>query len=212
MIILLAKWLIPDRENITSPKVRQAYGTLCGGVGIVLNLLLFICKFFAGVLSGSIAVTADAFNNLSDAGSSLITLIGFRLAGKKPDPGHPFGHGRLEYLSGLMVSIAILLMGYELGRSSIGKIITPDKVVFSPLALMILLTSIFVKLYMAYYNKKIGKRIKSSAMRATATDSLSDCLATSVALVSMLVSKWTGAAGGRLRRRPGRTIYFIFRC
>ena len=192
MIILLAKWLIPDRENITSPKVRQAYGTLCGGVGIVLNLLLFICKFFAGVLSGSIAVTADAFNNLSDAGSSLITLIGFRLAGKKPDPGHPFGHGRLEYLSGLMVSIAILLMGYELGRSSIGKIITPDTVVFSPLALMILLTSIFVKLYMAYYNKKIGKRIKSSAMRATATDSLSDCLATSVALVSMLVSKWTG--------------------
>jgi len=192
MITLLAKWLIPNRENATSPKVRQAYGTLCGTVGIGLNLLLFAGKFFAGILSGSIAVTADAFNNLSDAGSSLITLIGFRLSGKKPDPGHPFGHGRLEYISGLLVSIAILLMGYELGRSSLGKILAPGNITFSPLAIVILLGSICVKIYMAYYNRKIGNRINSAAMRATAADSLSDCLATAVALLSMLVSKWTG--------------------
>ena len=122
MIRLLSRWLIPDRDNVSSPAVRRAYGTLCGAVGIALNILLFIGKFFAGQLSGSIAVTADAFNNLSDAGSSAVTLLGFRLAGKKPDTDHPFGHGRIEYISGLIVAGLILLMGVDpfldMGRSA----------------------------------------------------------------------------------------------
>ena len=116
MIELLARWFIPHRDNTADGAVRRAYGTLCGAVGIGLNVLLFIGKFCAGRLSGSIAVTADAFNNLSDAGSAAVTLLGFRLAGKKPDPDHPFGHGRIEYISGLVVAGLILLMGVELAK------------------------------------------------------------------------------------------------
>ena len=121
MIELLAKRFIRDRENVKDPTVRRAYGTLCGAVGIALNILLFIGKFFAGTISGSIAITADAFNNLSDAGSSAVTLLGFRLAGRKPDPEHPFGHGRIEYISGLIVAGLILLMGVELVKTSVGN-------------------------------------------------------------------------------------------
>ena len=125
MITLLARWLIPDRENTADPAVRRAYGTLCGAVGIALNLLLAAGKFLAGALAGSIAVTADAFNNLSDAGSSLITLLGFRLAGRRADAGHPYGHGRLEYVSGLAVAVVIILMAFELGKSAVEKILAP---------------------------------------------------------------------------------------
>ena len=131
MIALLAKWLIPDRERVSDGAVRRAWGALCGFVGIGLNLLLFAGKLAAGSLSGSIAITADAFNNLSDAGSSVVTLLGFRLAGKKPDAGHPFGHGRMEYISGLVVAGLILLMGAELVRSSVEKIAHPEAVTFS---------------------------------------------------------------------------------
>ena len=146
MIRLLSRWLIPDRDNVTSPAVRRAYGTLCGAVGIALNILLFIGKFFAGQLSGSIAVTADAFNNLSDAGSSAVTLLGFRLAGKKPDTDHPFGHGRIEYISGLIVAGLILLMGVELAKSSFDKILHPEPVAFSALAAASMAASVCVKL------------------------------------------------------------------
>ena len=194
MIRLLSRWLIPDRDNVTSPAVRRAYGTLCGAVGIALNILLFIGKFFAGRLSGSIAVTADAFNNLSDAGSSAVTLLGFRLAGKKPDTDHPFGHGRIEYISGLIVAGLILLMGVELAKSSFDKILHPEAVTFSPLALVILAASVCVKLYMWLYNRGIGRQIKSAAMEATAMDSLSDTAATAAVLAAMLVGKWTGLA------------------
>ena len=194
MIQLLSRWLIPDRENVSSPTVRQAYGTLCGAAGIALNLLLFIGKFFAGQLSGSIAVTADAFNNLSDAGSSAVTLLGFRLAGKKPDTDHPFGHGRIEYISGLIVAGLILLMGVELARSSFDKILHPEEVTFSALALVIMAVSVCVKLYMWLYNRGIGRKIKSAAMEATAMDSLSDSIATSAVLLAMLIGKWTGLA------------------
>ncbi len=189
MIKLLAKWFIKDRENVADPAVRQAYGSLCGAVGIGWNLLLFLGKFFAGTLSGSIAVTADAFNNLSDAGSSLVTLLGFRLAGKKPDPEHPFGHGRMEYISGLVVSALILLMGVELGKSSFEKILHPAAVDFSVLAIVILAVSIAVKLYMAYYNTAVGKMIDSAAMLATAADSRSDAISTSAVLAAMLIGK-----------------------
>lgn len=194
MIKLLARWCIPDRENVTSPAVRRAYGTLCGAVGIGLNLLLFLGKFFAGQMSGSIAVTADAFNNLSDAGSSAVTLLGFRLAGRKPDTEHPFGHGRVEYISGLAVAGLILLMGVELAKSSVAKILHPEEVTFSLLALGILAASVGVKLYMWGYNRSVGRRIRSAAMEATAMDSLSDAASTAAVLLAMLVGKWTGLA------------------
>ena len=194
MIKLLARWCIPDRENVTSPAVRRAYGTLCGAVGIGLNLLLFLGKFFAGQLSGSIAVTADAFNNLSDAGSSAVTLLGFRLAGRKPDTEHPFGHGRVEYISGLAVAGLILLMGVELAKSSVAKILHPEEVTFSLLALGILAASVGVKLYMWGYNRSVGRRIRSAAMEATAMDSLSDAASTAAVLLAMLAGKWTGLA------------------
>lgn len=191
MLTFLSKLLIKDSENTTSPVVRQAYGVLCGSVGIVLNILLFFGKFFAGTLSHSISITADAFNNLSDAGSSIITLIGFRMSGSKPDPDHPFGHGRIEYLSGLFVSLAILMMAIELIKSSIKKILHPEAIEFNYLIIIILLISIFVKCYMAYFNKKIGKKINSAAMNATATDSLSDTIATTAVLLTTLFVHFT---------------------
>ena len=126
MIGFLAKHLIRDYQNVGAPEVRRAYGVLCGAVGIVINLLLFALKLLAGTLAGSVAITADAFNNLSDAGASIVTLLGFRLAGQKPDPEHPFGHGRIEYISGLIVSLVILLMGFELLRDAVGAILHPE--------------------------------------------------------------------------------------
>ena len=194
MIRLLSRWFIPDRDNVSSPAVRRAYGTLCGAVGIALNILLFIGKFFAGQLSGSIAVTADAFNNLSDAGSSAVTLLGFRLAGKKPDTDHPFGHGRIEYISGLIVAGLILLMGVELAKSSFDKILHPEAVTFSLMAIAIMAASVCVKVYMWLYNRAVGRKIKSAAMEATATDSLSDTVSTLAVLLAMLIGKWTGLA------------------
>lgn len=191
MISLLAKWLIPHSEQVGDGAVRRAWGTLCGFVGIALNLLLFGGKLAAGTLSGSIAITADAFNNLSDAGSSVVTLLGFRLAGKKPDAQHPFGHGRMEYVSGLVVAGLILLMGAELAKSSVEKILHPAAVSFSWLSAAILLASIAVKLYMYHYNKTVAKRIGSTAMAATAADSLSDTAATAAVLVAMVVGALT---------------------
>lgn len=191
MVTLLSKMLIKNRENVKDPKVRQAYGILCGAVGIALNLLLFGGKFAAGLISGSIAIMADAFNNLSDAGSSVITLIGFKIAGQKPDSDHPFGHGRFEYISGFLVSVIILLMGVELLRSSVLKIIHPEEPAFSPVVLGILIASILVKGYMFLYNRRLGRKLNSAAMTATATDSLSDMLATAVVFISTLVSRFT---------------------
>ena len=189
MISLLAKWFISRREQVEDGAVRRAWGALCGFVGIALNLLLFAGKLASGALSGSIAVTADAFNNLSDAGSSVVTLLGFRLAGKKPDSDHPFGHGRMEYVSGLVVAGLILLMGAELAKTSVDKIAHPEAVTFSWLAAAILLVSIAVKLYMYMYNKAVGKKIGSAAMAATAADSLSDTAATAAVLLSMIVGR-----------------------
>ena len=192
MITLLSRWFIRDRDHVTDPAVRRAYGQLCGLTGIGLNVLLFIGKFLAGTISGSIAITADAFNNLSDAGSSVITLLGFRLAGRKPDPEHPFGHGRIEYISGLIVSGLILLMGVELAKTSFDKILHPAAVDFSVIAMVILAVSILVKLYMSLYNRRIGKKINSAAMAATAADSISDAISTSAVLAAMLVAKFSG--------------------
>jgi len=190
MVELLARYFVKIKDT-ESLETRQAYGMLCGSVGIFFNVLLAIGKFVAGLLSGSIAIMADAANNLSDAGSSLIVLFGFKLAGQKPDPDHPFGHGRVEYISGLLVSVLIIYMAFELLKSSINAIIHPGEISFEPVILVILLISILVKFYMFCYNRKFGKRIRSEAMLATSMDSLSDMGATAVVLISMLVSHYT---------------------
>ena len=202
MLKFLAKLFIKTPREYDDPATRRAYGVLCGAVGILLNILLFAGKFIAGSLAKSVAVTADAFNNLADAGSSVITMIGFRLAGQKPDKEHPFGHGRFEYIAGLLVSAAIILMGVELLKTSVEKIIAPQAVEFSVLTAVILVFSVAVKIYMAVYNGSLGKKLASPALAAAAKDSLSDSIATAVVLVSSAVGHflrinidgWCGAA------------------
>ena len=189
MISLLARFFCKS-DGKSPAQLRTAYGILCGAVGIGLNLLLFLGKFFAGTLSGSVAITADAFNNLSDAGSSVVTLLGFRIAAKAPDPDHPFGHGRAEYLSGLAVSMLILLMGVELAKESLNKILHPALVEFSWLVIGILAASICVKLYMAMYNRSLGKKLSAPALLAAAADSLGDCMSTSAVLVATLIGHY----------------------
>ena len=186
----LVRLFIKDCDNVTDPAVRERYGILSGAVGIVLNLLLSAGKLFAGLMTGSISITADAFNNLSDAGSSVVTLVGFKLAGQKADDGHPFGHGRMEYLAGLLVSLMILLVGVELGRSSIGKILRPEEVDFSLVSTGILAASILVKLWMGQFNRGLGRKIGSAAMAATAADSISDAVATAAVLAGTLVNRF----------------------
>lgn len=192
MISCLAKLFIKDYKNTSDVKVRQSYGMLCGAVGILLNSFLFLVKFIAGQLSHSIAITADAFNNLSDAGSSVITLVGFKMAGQKPDSQHPFGHGRIEYISGLLVSVVILFMGGELLQSSVDKILHPEEVDANPLVLLILVLSVCVKLYMFLYNRSVSKKIDSAAMLATAKDSISDSVSTLVVLATTLLAYFEG--------------------
>ncbi len=191
MITLLSKIFIKNRESYTSTEVRSAYGTLCSIFGIFLNVVLAAAKMIAGSLSGSVAITADAANNLSDAGSSVISLVGFRMSGKKADSDHPFGHGRMEYISGVIVSVVIILMGIELLKNSVSKILSPQPPTASIAAIIILALSVCVKLYMAFYNGRIGKKIGSSSLLAVQYDSLSDSVATSVVLVSTLIGTYT---------------------
>ncbi len=201
MITLLSKIFIKNRKAYHDPAVRRSYGVLCGGFGIFLNILLFAAKFIAGTIASSVSVVADAFNNLSDAGSSIVSLIGFKLSGQKPDPEHPYGHGRLEYISGLIIAMIIILMGFELMLSSVKKIITPEAVEFSWLSIGILIASILVKAYMFFYNRSIAKKIDSVTMKATAQDSLTDCIATFAALAAIIAGRiwnvkidgWCGA-------------------
>ena len=173
---------------------RRRCGTAVSVIGILANILLFGVKFLAGTLLGSISVRADAMNNLSDAGSSVIALAGFRLAGKKPDKKHPFGHGRTEYISGLVIAFVIALMGFELAKSSVAKIITPESVDFSWVAAGILAASVCVKVYMFAYNRRIGKMIDSASLLATSKDSLSDCVSTCASLAALFVSKIWGVS------------------
>lgn len=202
MISLLSKIFIRDRDNIGDARVRALYGTLCGALGIALNIMLFALKLFAGYVSGSVAIRADALNNLSDALSSVMTLVGFRVAAKRPDCDHPFGHGRMEYVAGLAVSAAVILMGAELLRSCAVKLLRPEPVVFGVWPAVILAVSVGVKLYMAYYNRAVGRKIGSAAVGAAAADSLSDVAATGAVLASMIISHvwgvnidaWAGAA------------------
>lgn len=189
MVTFLAKLFI--KKDATPEEERGVYGIVCGAVGICFNILLFLGKLFAGTISNSIAITADALNNLSDAGSSVISMVGFKLAGQKPDRQHPYGHGRIEYIAGLLISGVIVVMAYELLSNSVKKIIHPEEIEFSAVIVGILIFSILVKCYMAFYNFRIGKRIGSATIRAVAIDSLSDCIATSVVLISTLVGHFT---------------------
>ncbi len=192
MLTFLIRLLVKNPDQTDSPDVRRACGVAAATLGIALNLVLFALKLAAGLLSGSIGVTADAFNSLSDAGSSLVTMIGFRLSGRRPDNSHPFGHGRVEYIAGLIVAMSVILMGAELLKSSIAGIVSPENVSLSPLTAVILLVSIGVKAYMCLYNRALGRRIDSAAVRAAALDSLGDALSTSAALLALLIAHLTG--------------------
>ncbi|MBM6871451.1 cation transporter [Pseudoflavonifractor phocaeensis] len=191
MTQLLLRLFVRDYQQTKDPEVRTRYGLLSGVVGIVLNLLLSGGKFLAGTLSGSISITADAFNNLTDAGSSVVTLVGFHMAGQKADDDHPFGHGRVEYLAGLLVAGIILLVGFELAKSSVDQILHPEEVRFSWVSAGVLAASIAVKLWMSLFNRGLSRRIDSAAMAATAADSLSDVAATSAVLLGGIVGALT---------------------
>lgn len=192
MTDLLPRLFIKDYQNHEDPAVRSAYGKLAGLVGIVCNIFLFAAKLTVGILSGSVSITADAVNNLSDASGSVVTLIGFKLAEKPADKDHPFGHARMEYLSGLTVAVLILLIGFELAKSSFEKILHPAPVEFSPALVIVLALSILVKLWMAYFNRKLGRKIGSETLAATAADSRNDVLATAAVLLACIVGKLSG--------------------
>ncbi len=190
---LLTRLFVKNSDNVNDPDVRTAYGNMSGIVGIFLNLCLFLAKLTAGVMSASISVTADAFNNLSDAGSSVVTFLGFKLASRPADKEHPFGHGRYEYVAGLGISVVILLVGIELLKSSAEKIFNPDnssEITF--LSICILAVSVGIKLWMFFFNKILSKKISSAALKATSLDSLTDCAATSIVLFGLLISNLTG--------------------
>ncbi len=190
MTDILVKAFIKDYKSITNPEVRMRYGILGGCVGIALNIILCLMKFFVGSVTGSIAITADAVNNLSDAGSSAVTVFGFKMAGKPADREHPFGHGRIEYITAMIVSFIILFMGIELAIQSVNKIRSPEDIKFSLIGAIIIAVSILGKLWLALFNKKLGKRIDSPAMTAVVADSLSDIAATSVTLLALILSKF----------------------
>lgn len=191
MVHLLLKWFVPNYEQTESDAVRERYGFLSGMVGIICNIILFVLKYIMGVLSGSVSIISDAFNNLSDSGSCILTLVGYKMAAKPADKDHPFGHGRMEYLFSLIIAVIIVLVGVELFQSSFDKIFHPKAVTFSWFVLAALLLSVGVKLWMAYFNNRLGKMINSSIMQATAKDSLSDVIATTTTIIALVASKFT---------------------
>lgn len=191
MTQFLIKTFVKDYKNTNDKIVRHQYGMLGSIVGIICNIFLFVSKFISGLILKSVSVITDAFNNLSDAGSAIVTLIGFKLASKPPDKEHPFGHGRFEYISGLIVSFIIMLVGLEFLKSSIQKIFHPEQIQFNLISLIILIISIFIKLWLSIFNKKIGKVISSKTIEATSIDSLSDVLTTSATIISIIVTALT---------------------
>lgn len=192
MTELLVRLFIKNSDKIEDQRVRTSYGTLSGIVGIICNIILFAVKLAVGLLINSVSVTADAFNNLSDAGSSVIGFIGVKLAGRPADREHPFGHGRMEYIAALTVSFVIIEVSLSLFKNSFKKILNPEEVIFNPILTGILIISILVKVWLMLFNKKLGKRIKSSVMLATAADSLSDILVTSATVISAIIQGLTG--------------------
>ena len=213
MIELLARLFIRDSRHTDDPRVRTAYGMLCSAVAITLNILLAAAKFVVGTLAGSVSITADAMNNLSDVGSGALTLVGFRLSGKKPDLEHPFGHGRIEYVMGLVIAGLILYAGVDALRGAAGKLLHPEAMEFTWAAVAVLVLSILVKIYMSVFYRRIGRKIGSTAMEMSGADALNDTISTALTLVCLLVYKFTGldldaSASGRARssrKRCGRS-------
>lgn len=189
MIHAFTRLFIKNSDDISNPEVRTAYGNLSGIIGIILNLCLFLAKLGAGIISASVSVIADALNNLSDAGSSVVTFIGFKLARKPADREHPFGHGRYEYVAGLGISVVIFLVGFELIMNSVHKIFSPDaKTEFSFVSLAILIASVCVKMWMYFFNKVLSRKINSNTLKAASLDSLTDCAATTVVILGLVIS------------------------
>lgn len=191
MFKLIVKLFVKDYKNHKNPVVREKYGLLSSIVGIIVNIILSLSKLVIGSLTSSISITADAINNLSDAGSCIVTLVGFKMAGMKPDKEHPFGHGRIEYIAALIVGFIVELMGFELIKSSVEKIKNPEELTFSIPAVIVLLISIFGKLWLALFNRYLGKTISSPALSAVVTDSLSDICATAFTLLALILSRYT---------------------
>ena len=189
---LLIRIFVKDHENTDDPRVRERYGKFAGVVGIVSNLILCIMKILIGLVSRSIAIIADGINNLADASSSIITLVGFKLASQPEDEDHPYGHARIEYLTGLFISIVIIVIGLQLLRTSIDKILHPDPLEFSCLTIIILVAAILIKLWQSLFNRSIGRKIRSVTLMATAADSRNDVISTSAVLISVIVGKFTG--------------------
>ena len=188
MTELLIKIFIKNSNNLNDSDVRCAYGKFSGIVGIICNVILFVIKLLAGTIFNSVAITADAVNNLSDASSSVVSLLGFKMADKQADAEHPYGHARYEYLSGLLVAVMIIVIGVEILKTGISKIFNPEQIEFSPLTALVLIISILVKLWMAYFNNNLGKRIKSNTLIATAQDSRNDVISTSAVLGGLIIS------------------------
>lgn len=187
----LVNRFVKNNEAVKNPEVRDAYGTLGGVVGIVSNFILFLIKFSVGILVGSIAISADAFNNLSDAGSSVITIIGFKMASKPADAEHPFGHGRIEYISALIVAFLVMLVGVQFIKSSIERIFNPTTITFELVPFILLLISIGIKVWLSSFNKFVGNKINSSALKASAADALGDVFTSSTVVISFLLAKFT---------------------
>ena len=191
MTNLLLRLFVKDHENTSDPGVRAKIGSMSGAVGILSNVLLFGFKLLAALLSGSVSIMADALNNLSDASGSIVTLVGFRLADRPADDKHPYGHARFEYLSGLAVSVLIILIGFELAKSSLDKILHPAAVEFTWVTAVVLIASVGVKSWMFLFNRSLGNRIHSASLHATAADSRNDCIATSAVLLAAVVERLT---------------------
>ena len=192
MTDLILRIFVRDHKNTEDPAVRDKCGRVAGAVGIVTNFLLFLMKIIVGTVFHSVSVTADAVNNLTDSGSSVVTLIGFKMASKPADEKHPFGHARIEYLSGVIVSFIVIFLGLQLGMSSIEKIITPEENALTPVALIVLVISILAKLWQCLFYRKVGRMIKSESVEATSKDSCNDVIATSVVLLGAVITMLTG--------------------
>ena len=202
MTDFLVRRFVRDSENTESTEVRTRYGILASVVGIFCNVFLFAAKLIIGTLMHSLAVTADAFNNLSDAASSIISFIGVKMAGKPADKEHPFGHGRIEYIAALIVSFLVLEVGFTFLKDSVSKIRTPETLNFQLISVVILILSIGVKLWLGVFNKKLGKKIDSKVMMAVFTDSMGDVITTSATILSLVIFRLTGLSR---RRRYGRS-------
>ena len=200
----LVRLFVKDYKNTEKPAVRESYGKLASIIGILANVFLFLIKLVAGLLSNSISITADAINNLTDSGSSVVTLVGFKISGKPADAQHPYGHARMEYVSGLIVSFIIMFLGLQLIKSSVLKIINPEELVFNLLTIVILLVSILIKLWLSIFFRRIGRTINSSSLIATSVDSRNDIIATSAVLVSAIIEHFAA-----LCKHIGSCKYFV---